>query len=226
MFDPSQHIEPYSSYVRSGANYDNHTADLGYCLPQIVFEELQPILRKGWRILDVGCGSGLSAERFRGPDLELVGLDGSQELLTLAREKHLYSHLDHVVVGKDRFPHTNHDFNISMALSVMAHFPSASLLPRLLQGAVCNKGLIVFNYLDLEDYSDLEFTTDDSGGTIESSDKNFGEVPGYYHRRTEIEAALEELCVHEHYILPAYGYMGIFRSPTRIVVGQYMPKDS
>lgn len=63
-------------FTRTAANYDEMEAQLGYELPQNLYKLTRQALPQGsLRILDLGCGTGLSARPWRKEALQLVGVD-------------------------------------------------------------------------------------------------------------------------------------------------------
>lgn len=68
---------------------------LGYAVPLLVGDKLRAILdgRVVDRLLDLGCGTGLSGEALRPLAKELVGVDISQGMLEVADEKDVYDEL-------------------------------------------------------------------------------------------------------------------------------------
>jgi ubiquinone/menaquinone biosynthesis C-methylase UbiE len=74
-------------YSRRAAHYD---AELAWFEPLRAEAVALLQLRPGHRVLDVGCGTGLSfelLERELGPGGAIVGIEQSPEMLALARER-------------------------------------------------------------------------------------------------------------------------------------------
>lgn len=69
---------------------------LGYCVPELLasaIADLKPVHETGERVLDLGCGTGLAAERLRRRAAWLEGVDLSAGMLDQARRKGLYDAL-------------------------------------------------------------------------------------------------------------------------------------
>jgi predicted TPR repeat methyltransferase len=73
---------------------------LGYNAPEIIARELKKIysnqnLSKDLAILDLGCGTGLGAKTLIDQEItgEFIGVDLSENMLSVARQKNIYSHL-------------------------------------------------------------------------------------------------------------------------------------
>jgi len=70
------------------------TKQLGYNVPQLIREELEPLLPPRVKhLLDLGCGTGLIAEVFADRVDQIQGIDLSAGMLVKAKEKKLYSAL-------------------------------------------------------------------------------------------------------------------------------------
>ena len=71
-------------------NYELVLARLDYRLPNSIREFIGDV--KG-RIVDLGCGTGLTGLALKTPATELIGVDISQAMLKKAKEKHIYKQL-------------------------------------------------------------------------------------------------------------------------------------
>jgi len=79
------------------AEFDHRlTGELGYRLPDEVAGAIAPWLaqRRGLRVADLGCGTGLSGALVRESAAELVGVDLSAGMLAQARARGLYDRLE------------------------------------------------------------------------------------------------------------------------------------
>ncbi len=79
-------------------NFERHLREeLQYDVPRLVYEKFAELgLSNGRRFrhtLDLGCGTGLAGELFRPLSVELSGVDLSEKMLLLAREKKIYDRL-------------------------------------------------------------------------------------------------------------------------------------
>jgi predicted TPR repeat methyltransferase len=74
MHMPASMVEEF--FARSAPSYDAVEAQLGYEAPQNLYKVTRALLPQGpWRIVDLGCGTGLSARPWRKEALQLVGVD-------------------------------------------------------------------------------------------------------------------------------------------------------
>lgn len=80
------------------SNFENHLLNkLEYRTPQILFQKFTSLMAKPWQrsahTLDLGCGTGLTGELFRGISQRLSGVDLSDKMLEIARGKGVYDDL-------------------------------------------------------------------------------------------------------------------------------------
>lgn len=78
---------PVSAYDALASTYDEHEAD-PYCV-DLEFPAMQELLPDvaGKRILDAGCGSGRYTEWLLEEGAEVVAVDASEAMISLARER-------------------------------------------------------------------------------------------------------------------------------------------
>lgn len=77
LFFKSQFATQYDSLVKKQNWYG----------VEVLFGLIFEYLRSGEKILDMGIGTGLSAENFHAADMEVYGLDYSSEMLEVCRQK-------------------------------------------------------------------------------------------------------------------------------------------
>jgi predicted TPR repeat methyltransferase len=85
-----KHFDSYADY------FEHHlTNQLEYCVPKLIesFLNERGIHINTTRILDIGCGTGLVAERLKIPAGNIDGLDISAKMLAKARARGIYSQL-------------------------------------------------------------------------------------------------------------------------------------
>lgn len=77
--------------------YDAHlTRYLNYQVPTQLARLLRDTLnstQETWKIVDLGCGTGLSGEAFKNYAAELIGIDISEHMIESAKKKAIYSQL-------------------------------------------------------------------------------------------------------------------------------------
>ncbi len=95
---------------------------LGYAVPMIVRQRLQTLeLGPFKRLLDLGCGTGLTGEALRDMAENITGIDISENMVELAHEKELYETL--YVAEVEDFLEDNDDepFDLITATDVLPY---------------------------------------------------------------------------------------------------------
>lgn len=99
------------------ATYSTH-------LPQL-WEKLSTSLRRGDRILDLGCGSGRDLRYFAQRGFRVIGIDYSPRLVELARA---YSKQPVVVGDFSSLPFEDNSFDAVWSIGSLLHVPRSSIL--------------------------------------------------------------------------------------------------
>ncbi|AWI57432.1 class I SAM-dependent DNA methyltransferase [Sinorhizobium fredii] len=127
--------------------FDNVLVDqLGYCVPLLVRQRVQALdLGPFKRVLDLGCGTGLTGGALRDLAEDITGIDLSENMVEIAHEKDLYETL-YVAEAID-FLDDNEEapFDLIVATDVL---PYMGALEALFFGAVDNLvpgGLLIFS---------------------------------------------------------------------------------
>lgn len=68
---------------------------LGYSAPQLLANEIRDVSggKNGWRVIDLGCGTGLMGIEIKPFAARLVGVDVSPGMLAMARTRGIYDEL-------------------------------------------------------------------------------------------------------------------------------------
>ena len=105
-------------------------------------QELGPLA--GRRVLDLGCGHGWLAARLAGRGAEVMGLDGSTELLALGRSRHPELELHQVDLTEGLGPAQGRTFDRIVSLMVLMDLPELELLLRDVSAALRPGGRLIF----------------------------------------------------------------------------------
>lgn len=141
LFD--QHAEAFEDIL---------VEQLGYAVPMMVRQRLQTLeLGPFKRLLDLGCGTGLTGESLRDMVADITGIDLSENMVELAHEKDIYETL-YVAEVEDFLEDNDEDsYDIITATDVL---PYLGALEPLFFGAAENLdagGLFVFSSETLSD---------------------------------------------------------------------------
>ncbi len=100
------------------ATYEQTLKNIQYSVIDKIAELYAPL--KG-KILDLGCGTGLAAQKLKAEQNEFVGVDISAKMLDLARQKNIYSELKQADITE--YLHDSHpDFDCIIAADVFCYF--------------------------------------------------------------------------------------------------------
>jgi len=92
-------------------------------------EELKAYVKENEKVLDLGCGTGRLYEIFKDKGVDYTGIDFSEELIKIAREKHG----DRFIVGDIlSLPFPDKNFDSVWSIAVLHHIPSKELRKRTL----------------------------------------------------------------------------------------------
>ena len=113
--------------------------------------ELKEELKDGMSVLDLGCGNGRFAELFRGRNIEYLGIDNSEELIKICRERFAGEPNIKFVVGDalnvtsdliqnrelknmdSRLSGNDGGFDLVLMIAVLHHLPSSDLRLKVLK---------------------------------------------------------------------------------------------
>jgi len=90
-------------------------------------------IKEGERVLDSGCGNGRLLELFKDCNVDYIGIDNSEKLLEIARNKHPQQKFQ--LADSLSLPFPNDYFNKIFSIAVFHHIPSKELRLRFLKEA-------------------------------------------------------------------------------------------
>ncbi|MBS0357788.1 MAG: tetratricopeptide repeat protein [Proteobacteria bacterium] len=142
--------------------YEQHlTIQLQYRLPvefKRALSELTDFPKLKWRILDLGCGTGLSGEVFKDSAKYLLGVDLSSKMLKIARDKKLYNRL--FEQGIQEFLLENRDkFDLIIAADVFNYVGDLKEIFQEIKPRLTDSGLFIFSVEKTSQYPYLLETT-------------------------------------------------------------------
>jgi predicted TPR repeat methyltransferase len=112
----------------SGHNniYDRRAAEYNWRGPEIIFGLAYPYINQGETLLDMGIGTGLSSEQFAGAGLRIYGMDISEGMLDICRDKGFTWSLKQHDLRSMPYPYEDNAFQHALALSVFLTFEDLS----------------------------------------------------------------------------------------------------
>ena len=128
--------------------FDDHMLHkLAYTTPQhcrAVVGRLRSAGENFANAIDLGCGTGLSGERFRDIADFLCGIDVSPKMIAMARKKKIYDATE-VAEACDFLEATPQKFELFIAADVVVYFGDLSRLLRGIGAAASPRALVVFS---------------------------------------------------------------------------------
>ncbi|MDD4556962.1 MAG: tetratricopeptide repeat protein [Alphaproteobacteria bacterium] len=113
------------------------------------------------KVIDLGCGTGLLGESIKTSENEFIGIDLSQNMLTLAAEKNVYDEL--IKTDALSYLKENKDFDWLFALDVFNYIGDVSEILK-----QCQNKKICFSIEILEN-SEKDYTLSESGRYLHNS---------------------------------------------------------
>lgn len=140
---PEQYVE--NLFDNYAGYYEKHMGEvLRYTVPEKMEELLKPYLNNEMDILDLGCGSGLAAEKFKAYAKSIIGIDLSNKMLKAAAKKTIYANLIHadLAPGIQRLVHS---VDLIIAADVFVYLGSLREIFHLVHSKLSTKGLFCFS---------------------------------------------------------------------------------
>ena len=100
------------------------------------------------KLLELGCGSGLAAEQLAHLDVHIVGIDISENMISIAREKNLYDELYCCEIENFLTEKQRQKIELAFACSVIQFFDEEKLnnLFDLIRRILTEDGIFVFTF--------------------------------------------------------------------------------
>ncbi len=135
-------------YVRDlfdgfAGTFDDHLTKLKYQAPELMAEKLKNTGEIYDKVLDLGCGTGLSGKAVRPFAKYLVGVDLSEKMLAKAKKNATYDDLHQAEINAYLGSETQ-TFSLIIAGDVMEYFGDLSETLRLMHKALAENGRVLF----------------------------------------------------------------------------------
>ncbi|OGO95646.1 MAG: hypothetical protein A3F41_00715, partial [Coxiella sp. RIFCSPHIGHO2_12_FULL_44_14] len=136
-----QHLfDQYADY------YDPHlTQYLSYQAPQQLYQAIQlesTDSHPQWKILDLGCGTGLCGFLFKSMSRQLIGIDISEKMIEVARQKNVYDILEVGNIEQALDQHKNN--HLIVAADVFTYIGDLDSIFKKVVDALTPNGLFAF----------------------------------------------------------------------------------
>lgn len=201
--------EKYAQYLLNKVKEDYNS--IGYEFSRtrsFIWEETRFLfdnyIKKGELILDIGCGNGRYVELVKNKEAAYVGVDNSQKLITLAKER--YPNTDFILSDALSLPFSGERFDRVYSIAVFHHIPSHELRLKFLseiQRVLKPRGVLVLTvwkfhrwkeYLLLIKYSILKIIGKSKLDFKDILEPWGNEIERYYHwfSKHELKKMLEQ----------------------------------
>lgn len=130
--------EEYAKYIINKTREDYNLISEDFSRTrEYMWEELKPFLdpyiKKGDKVLDLGCGNGRYYQYFKDKETEYIGIDNSEKLIEIAKKKHLFA--DFRTGDALNLPFPNNYFDKVVSIAVLHHIPSEKLRKKFMEEA-------------------------------------------------------------------------------------------
>lgn len=109
------------NYKDSAESYDDQVKDYNSYGHDVLFGMSYDYVKAGEKILDLGIGTGLASIKFAKIGLDVYGLDNSDDMLNVCREKSFAKKLLNHNLLAERLPFDNNSFDHAISCGVF-HF--------------------------------------------------------------------------------------------------------
>jgi predicted TPR repeat methyltransferase len=143
--------------------FDSHLKEvLHYKTPELLRKQITPYLQeKKYKVLDLGCGTGLSGVPFADIAVKLTGIDVSRNMLAQAHAKHCYDELieNDILHGLSDLLE---DYDLILAMDTLVYFGELNELFSKIVSCLKPTGLFAFS-IELADKSVSTYCLQTSG---------------------------------------------------------------
>jgi predicted TPR repeat methyltransferase len=207
---PPQYIQ--NLFDQYANRYEQHMTDiLHYNTPSLLYKLLEknsPLLPdRTWKILDLGCGTGLSGLAFRHLSQSMTGIDLSEKMLASAKRKLIYD----ILIKKDILDFLQENkthYDLICAVDTFNYMGDLQKLFELCKSALKSQAYFIFSLEALEN-NDQDWHLETHGRYLHS--KKYVEKIAVLHHFKVI--SIERTVLREQNHSPAQGYLCLLQLP-------------
>jgi len=149
-------------FDRYALYYEKHLLEtLKYAIPEQLVEfiiKVSNLKPDKWRVLDLGCGTGLAGSAMKKFAAHLTGVDVSEKMLNIAREKTIYNELIHEDC-QQMLDKGTEKYELIVAADVFAYLGDLTAIFSLCQNRLTRNGLFAFSIETGSDHVSFELQT-------------------------------------------------------------------
>jgi SAM-dependent methyltransferase len=129
-------------------SYDEQATLTGWLGPEVLFGLMYDQLRPGERVLDIGIGTGLSSVLFKKAGLSVLGMDSSEEMLSVCGSKGFADELTLHDLIERPYPYGDASFDHAVCLGVLQFFEDPGFVFQEVRRLLREDGLFGFTVGD------------------------------------------------------------------------------
>lgn len=183
----NKHLKAADGYA---AEYDRAAVERSWHGPEIIFGMMYEYLTQDESLLDIGIGTGLDAKIFQQAGIQVYGIDGSKEMLSICREKKVAVELKQLDLLQDEIPYTNAFFDHAIANAVFHITGEMEKLTGEVRRLLKKSGIFAFTIHEQDPGMEPDFRELDTQGVYMKIREPYG-FPLYRHSDQYVKNLLE-----------------------------------
>jgi len=171
-----------SSHDDFAGEYDSLVKEYEAYASEVLFGLVFEFVKENDKLLDLGIGTGLSSKPFKRMGLEIYGIDNSEKMLKVCREKGIAKDLKVFDLSNDELPYDDDEFDHIIANGVFHFFEDLEHFFKQSRRILKKSGTFSFTVEDLKNSNEK---------ISERIDEKSG-IKVYRHRQDYIEELIEK----------------------------------
>ncbi len=86
-------------------------------------QDLKQIIKKGFDVLDLGCGTGITTKYIAELGANVIGIDIASNLIKFAKENSLHPNIQYIIQDITELLNPNKEYNVICLIDIMEHIP-------------------------------------------------------------------------------------------------------